>query len=324
VHVLQFSNLGDFPDANDDDDELRQQQPHCFTLRTPLAPLIMSMDSPSTTARNRSVNLGLITEAVSRSFAVENTKKVYDRVKREWTDFCQFITDDDDDFPSFMNAEKVSDFMFYQCFRKRQKVGGRNGGAALSFNHEDYTAVLDQYRDAYALWKRSNEKNVSFPDPGVDGVGRSAIMQYRAGLRKIFDTQVATNQNNHAWDRVWTVQSKNLVKIVESRRVRVKRDKYEEKVTKEFAGYHAVERFDEIEQVFWDSGFDNIRSSFPYIRYRMLFLYTTSGILRCESLQKAELSDFQGLTVKKETDIHPLYVMISQIPEGMLFSLWFI
>jgi hypothetical protein len=151
---------------------------------------------------------------------------------------------------------------------------------ALSFNHKDYTAVLDQYRDAYALWNRSNEKNVSFPDPGVDGVGRSAIMQYRAGPRKIFDTQVATNQNSHEWDRVWTVQSKNLVKIVESRCLRLKRDKYEEKVTKEFASYHAVERFDEIKQVFWDSGFNNICTSFLYIRYRMLFLYTTSGALR--------------------------------------------
>jgi hypothetical protein len=104
---FSFRILGDFPDDN----ELRQQHLHCFPLRTPL---IMSMNSPLTTARNRSVDLGLNTEEVS-SFAVKNTKKVYDCVKQEWTDFCQFITDDND-FPSFMNAEKVSDFMLYQCF----------------------------------------------------------------------------------------------------------------------------------------------------------------------------------------------------------------
>jgi hypothetical protein len=316
VHVLSFFNLGDLPNesqANDDENDRRQQSTHCFTFQTPHS---MSLSSPPTPTINRRVNLGLITEAVSRSYTVENTKKVYDRVKREWTDFCNCITDEDDDFPTFMNAQKVSDFMFYQCFRRRQKVGGRNGGAVLSFNYEDYKAVLAQYCDAYHLWKQ-NKENVSFPDPGVEGVGSSAIIQYRAGLKKIFETQVSTNQNSLAWDKVWTIQAKNLVKIVESRKMRVKREKYEEKVTKEFAGYHAVERFDEIERVFWDGGFDNIRSSFPYIRYRMLFLYTTSGILRCESLTKAELSDFQGLTVKKETDIDPLYVMVSQIPEGM-------
>lgn len=313
---FQFGGFHKRKAKGDEKNDHLQQSTHCFTVQPPL---VMSLSSPTTPSINHRVNLGLITEAVTRSYAVENTKKVYDRVKREWTDFCNCITDGDDDFPTFMDAQKVSDFMFYQCFRRRQKVGGRHGGAVMSFCYDDYNAVMAQYCQAYNLWKQ-NRENTSFPDPGVEGVGISAIIQYRAGLKKIFETQVATNQNNHTWDKVWTIQAKNLVKIVETRKMRVKREKFDEKVTKEFAGYHAVERFDEIEQVFWDGGFDNIRSSFPYIRYRMLFLYTTSGILRCESLTKAELSDFQGLTVKKETDIDPLYVMVSQIPEGM-FSL---
>jgi hypothetical protein len=281
-------------------------------------------DSSATTVSPRSnrnqhsdVNLGVITEAVSRSYAVENTKKVYDRVEREWIDYCAYITQGmDDAFPTFMNGKKVADFMFYQCFRKRQKNGGANGGAPLIFNSAEYENVKNDYQEFYRSWKENSER-IPIPDPEGGGVGYSAMIQYRAGLKKLYEYQVQLDQNKLGWERIWTLQSKNLVKIVEARRMRIKRDKYEEKVTKEFAGYHAVDRFDEIEGEFWRLSFANIRSAFPYIRYRMLFLYTTSGILRFESLTKAELSDFQGLIVKKETDIDPLYVMISQIPEGM-------
>ena len=45
-------------------------------------------------------------------------------------------------------------------------------------------------------------------------------------------------------------------------------------------------------------------------------LFTTSGILRCESLYKAELSNFIGLRMKKTTDVHSLYLLIMQIATG--------
>jgi hypothetical protein len=284
----------------------------------------------ATSNRQTEYNLTAIAEAVSRSHAVENTKKVYDRVEREWTAFCNWFKDHDpqrhapgtSEFPTHIESRKVYDFMFYQCFRKKQQPGGIGGGVSLTFNGLEYEEVKREYYDAYIKWKADPTGN-PIRDPEDGGVGISAIMQYRAGLKKLFDRQSHLNINGNTWDKVWMLGAKELVKIVESRRMRIKRENYEEKVTKEFAGYHAVDRFDEIEGAFWERGFTSMRTAFPYIRHRMLLLYTTSGILRCESLTKADLSDFQGLTVKKETDIDPLYVMISQIPEGT-FSLFLV
>jgi hypothetical protein len=281
--------------------------------------------------RQTEYNLSAIAEAVSRSHAVENTKKVYDRVEREWTAFCNWFKDHHDpqrhapgtnEFPTHIESLKVYDFMFYQCFRKKQQPGGIGGGVSLTFNGLEYEEVTREYNDAHIKWKADPTGN-PMPDPEDGGVGFSAIMQYRAGLKKLFDRQSHLNINGNTWEKVWMLGAKELVKIVESRRMRIKRENYEEKVTKEFAGYHAVDRFDEIEEAFWERSFTSMRTAFPYIRHRMLLLYTTSGILRCESLTKADLSDFQGLTVKKETDIDPLYVMISQIPEGT-FSCYFL
>jgi hypothetical protein len=43
----------------------------------------------------------------------------------------------------------------------------------------------------------------------------------------------------------------------------------------------------------------------------------TSGILRSESLYRAELSDFMGVTLNdNKSDIHPMFVMVNQIAIG--------
>ena len=53
------------------------------------------------------------------------------------------------------------------------------------------------------------------------------------------------------------------------------------------------------------------------LRHRYSAQHLTAGILRCESLSKAEWSDFLGITIpKKYTDIDDMYCMINQIPMG--------
>jgi hypothetical protein len=46
-------------------------------------------------------------------------------------------------------------------------------------------------------------------------------------------------------------------------------------------------------------------------------LHLTSGILRCESSYRAELSDFCGIIVpQNDRDADPMFVMVNQIPFG--------
>ena len=74
---------------------------------------------------------------------------------------------------------------------------------------------------------------------------------------------------------------------------------------------------DEVEQKMWSKS-TKIKGTGSWFRNRFVFLYTTAGILRSESLFRAELSDFLSIRVKKAEDIHPLLLMITQIPEGKL------
>jgi hypothetical protein len=78
-----------------------------------------------------------------------------------------------------------------------------------------------------------------------------------------------------------------------------------------------VEQYCMIEEALWQHGSQNKRSAASGLRHRYCLLHLTSGILRCESLYRAELSDFLGLLVpKKPTDPHDMWLMITQIPQG--------
>ena len=90
-----------------------------------------------------------------------------------------------------------------------------------------------------------------------------------------------------------------------------------EKLDHEFSPYTVVEEYPKIEAEMWERGNGtSIRSTYAWMRHRFCLLFSTSGILRCESLFKAELSDLLSLQMKKETDPHELMVMIMQIPSG--------
>ena len=172
-----------------------------------------------------------------------------------------------------------------------------------------YEAVMGDYISFFD----STDPNA--PEP-VDPIGTSAFAQYRASMRKIFGSQVDNKSNALPWDHIWTPRCTKLQKLVQERRKAVSKSTYAEKQESEFAPYAAVERYADIENEFWKGGESNMRQCAAYHKYRYNFLHTTSGILRFESLYRAELSDFLILKLKKPEDPHDMLLMITQIGFG--------
>jgi Centromere DNA-binding protein complex CBF3 subunit, domain 2 len=107
-----------------------------------------------------------------------------------------------------------------------------------------------------------------------------------------------------------------LVKHVKERIPLMKKATYAEKVDGEFAPYMIVEEHnDSIERLMWDNAnVAGARSVCCALRHRYCALHLTSGILRCESIYRAEFSDFLGINIpKQDTDVHQPYVMINPI-----------
>lgn len=275
----------------------------------------MSANSPPDALQDWSHPYELNQQSVINRIGVEiaeqdipdNSRIIKNRIEREWNDYCMHV-DADATFPLQMTPHKVYNFMFYQLFRP--KKSGSTRGVTL-FDGNEYDRVLAEYHAHFDNLRRTG---TPIPHP-VEGVGKSSLHQYRAFLRKIHANHVAENLTSSPFELVWTDRCKRLVRTGEARKTKQDRENYKEKVDKVFGPYQAVEKLDEIEAKMWSKS-AKLHGTGSWFRNRFVFLYTTAGILRSESLFRAELSDFLCISVKKPEDIHPLLLMITQIPEG--------
>jgi hypothetical protein len=273
------------------------------------------LTQPDETAQD--ARLEQIVLDITNEYRPDSTSTIYDAKSKEYFGYCTSLYPRDR-YAMVLSQYKVYRFMFYQSFRDQKKRGGTRDATRANGNNfvrSDYDLVMARYDDYL-----SNRSDGSAPPEPTKPVGKQTIDQYKAVLRWIYKSQTAQRVLALVWDQIWTLPCENLHKVVKERRSAMKKLNYEEKLEAEFAPYTAVMQYDQIEEVLWKKGDTNIRSACAWLRHRFCLLYSTSGILRCESLYRAELSDFLGLDMKKPEDVHPLFLMISQIPQGKSLS----
>jgi Centromere DNA-binding protein complex CBF3 subunit, domain 2/Transcriptional activator of glycolytic enzymes len=247
-----------------------------------------------------------------------NTAKTMDNKIREFFQFCD-LQYPNDPYNYILEFEKVYRFMFYQSFREQKKRGGSKQERLARaqgdyFDNELYVSIVSRFN--------------SIPDEGPDvprlfpipknPIGVSTFDMYKAVFRKIYKVQLARKVNERHWEQIWQLGLDELYHHVKERAPKLKKETYQEKVDGAFSPYSIVEHYDKIEAQFWDdSNTQGRRSIHCALRHRFCILYLTSGILRSESLYRAELSDFLCFKCPKlETDVHDLFLMINQIPVG--------
>ena len=236
-----------------------------------------------------------------------NSIKALDTKQEEYMQYCE-VCYPDDPYKWTLDREKAYRFMWYQTFREQKPRGGNRRFIQSNtfFDKDDYDRVKN-----LAVEVAGN------PEPQRP-IGRSVFTQYKDMMRSLYKYQTARRVINMHWDGIWTEKFDDLEKHVKERTPRKKKESYEEKATSEFAPYAVAERYHEIEESLWTSGYGRVRrSTHTALRHRFCFLYLTSGLLRSESLYRAELSDFLSLTVpKKDKDVYPMFLMINSIPIG--------
>jgi hypothetical protein len=237
-----------------------------------------------------------------------NSNNVKEPKVKEFKDYCVAIYPDGPMRWSLW-PKKVYLYMFYQAMRPLRKRGGKGGNPAQGWDTAEYKAILGSYRS----WM----ENPTGPPVGpAKPMGNSQFVHYMMGVKEYWEDLCAQDFCRLGWDLLWNLPLKNLHKYVKGRKETVRRANYMEKLDHEFAPYQAIADFPKIEEAFWEKGALNYRSAYAYLRHRFCLLFSTSGILRCESLYKAELSDFLGLSYKQETDVHAFFMMIMQISTG--------
>ena len=246
-----------------------------------------------------------------------NTVKAFQPKMEEYEQFCEQCYPDDN-FKYCLDESKLYRFMYYQAFREKKKAGGNKEALASGsrFDVEEYRQIMNSYADAGRI--ATGGGSAVFPQP-TNPISRATFDQYKACMKMIHEDQKSINVCSLPWEMLWKQNCRNLQNHVKERAPLLRRLNYVEKVNGEFSGYTIVEHYNEIEQSLWDDsnttqGRRNVCSN---IRHRACLLMLVSGILRSESLHRAEISDFLSIRPpKRDYDIHPIYVQIQQICEG--------
>ncbi|KAG7345280.1 centromere DNA-binding like protein [Nitzschia inconspicua] len=200
---------------------------------------------------------------------------------------------------------KVFQFMWYQAFRCPRKHEKGSPAQRQGFDLTEYLSLKEKYSQSDPAAKIDDPQN---------GIGISCMAQYKTAILHLWRDQIHRGVNNRSRDEVWQNSSDALMNMVKSRKHRINKKNYAEKVDEVSAPYALIQQHKEIESSFFASDCTGInRQVFSTLRNRFCFLMITFAILRGESMFKAELSDLYGVQVQTPDDPHPIYVMMMQI-----------
>lgn len=240
----------------------------------------------------------------------KGTKSTLQNKITEYREYCEAVYKDDL-YKHVLNQSKVYRYMFYQISREQKPRGGSKK-KKKKFDHADYKKVMKQY-DA-----DPDAPNVVIPVLKKP-ISLSSFDAYKAAIKSIYYSQKQYGQCSANWDDIWTEAFNQLKRQVTHRAPMLKKLNYEEKVNGEFAPYAIADDYPKLEAELWQDSQEatSYRNVTAYLRHRYCLLHLTSGILRCESLHRAELSDFLHVWIPmKETDIHPMMMMVNQLLQG--------
>ena len=216
-----------------------------------------------------------------------------------------------------VTGEKVKEFMFYVAFREQKKKGRKpKGSARVSFDLNQYERISTMVK-----WHLQDSKSRSLMEElePKNGVAFSVINSTKAALREMWAQQVDDGINNLSESNVFGRLVSLVLKHVKSRKSSMSRKNFKEKMDNHTAPMEAVQHIDAIEGAFFKNAIETTtggRAVHANLRDRFTFLATTKGLLRGETLYKCELSDIFRVLVKKESDPHPLFILIMQFETG--------
>jgi Centromere DNA-binding protein complex CBF3 subunit, domain 2 len=297
---------------------MQQQASHVAALAT--SPATLTLPNPADVGVNSILEQTVL--EMGDSIRPGNTTRAFEPKTEEYFQFCQHLYPNDP-YKFNLSYDKVYRFMFYVAFRdNKTKAGTKESRKArkdavkqgIHFDVNEYNKVMSRFN--FSPGAQISEEDWPKPEHPIS---LSNFEQYKAVIRKIYKVQIAKRVLSTTWDHIWQMGLDSLREHVKVRTPQAKKESYAEKLAGEFAPYAAVEEYPAIESVLWEDSrvACGRRGVAAGLRHRYCLLQLTSGILRCESLYRAELSDF--LTIrppKRAIDVHPMLLMINQIMQG--------
>jgi hypothetical protein len=222
-----------------------------------------------------------------------NTQLAYDPKVEEFKLFCEYKYSTKP-FPHCVTEEKVFGFLYFQAYRDL-----RRRGPQFSFKEFDvagYERVMSGYKSS---------KPIEYDQ----------LNQYLCSLLKLWRDQKDMGSNNVLKEDLRSDRVERLLEVVKHRKKNIDKENFEEKLESDFIPFLQVERIPLIEQELFNRHCNAPLFSLGSLRDRFCFLLSTFGILRGESLFKADLSDLCDF-IKANDGLHICHVLVLRIAMG--------
>ena len=222
---------------------MSRQSPRCSPARrSPVAspglpPILGEMQSPSLHHPNdNALNANLAHAVTTASEGVRPCNSAKQQVPKvdEYFQFCELVYPNDR-YKYILYQEKVYQFMWYQSFCEQKPCRGNKSKLANGecFDLELYWEMMKHYNDI-----RPGDLTL-VPSPKKP-VKMAIFNAFKAVIRKINKIQKIEKKLGAQWDDIWTLKCDNLADHVKKRKLKVKKETYQEKMDGSFALYTIV------------------------------------------------------------------------------------
>jgi len=262
-----------------------------------------------------------------RASRPNNTRLSYNNRVKEFIQFCEakYSSESPAQSASTVTEEKLFGFLHYQsrrplCPRRKKssyckrKVGRRSNadeGMDEDLNLEDDDGIFNEAE--YDFYMQPENINFCARKP----VGYSVINHYMCAILDLHQQQIDNGCNNITKEQLRSNRIRKLLANVKVRKTTIARENFEERLTGEFSPYTSVNEIPRLEQGLFDRSKNSLLRSLPSLRDRYALLQTISGILRGESMIKADLSDLCDLMHNHSSrTAYPIHIVVMRIAQG--------
>ena len=257
----------------------------------------------------------------------KNTAKAYDPKVSEFNEFCNEVFGGEPLQTRFIVDDRsVQSFFLYVGFREQKPRGrvskGEEENWKSKFNVNEWNRIARMFR-LTSTGQLDLDKTIASMVQPTKGVGFATMVTTKAAIKKLWLNQVEGTPNIDTEHKVFGHTVRKIMQIVRQRKVKEDHKNCVEKIDKDSAPMESVSHIQLLEESLFNIGvkksgrFSAINKSVhASLRNRFTFLCTTTGILRGESLFKAELSDLFKLDIKLPKDPHEFTILIMQISSG--------
>lgn len=149
------------------------------------------------------------------------------------------------------------------------------------------------------MFDKIMDKNIAYYS--TEPISYSMFNGYYCALINLHEHQRDVLKiNSYLKEELRSSRVKALQEEVRSRRQEVNKNNYREKFDREFLPYQISQKVPDIAEVLWNRNSSCKKYYMSSLRDRFCFLMTHSGIIRGESLFKAEMSDM--CMIKKDDE----------------------